>query len=449
MPVTNTCYIEFPQDAANLFDDGINIKYAITTGSNGNISINVLNTIANTLEIDEIKELDIDGNTTTTIADLKKYTLVIQPYGTTSGKDPESLKSAYRNCQKIINTFNTLVTVEDYQNAIYNSGTVSNCVVSDRTNDIRDSYDVVNKSINGDRTLHLNMLDTSNNPKMTAFDIGIYAFKKVDNVYDATSYDVSFETNNDTIEDAKDAIENYKSIQHDYKDIIDGDIIAILNLLSLDGKVLTYKKVTKLEAEEIQENIRNHLFYTYQSRNIDFGVEINYNDLLNTIKEADERIKTVILEYPEYTPYALYSDNKMYSLVDGAYDENSNEGTLVKGLKSTIIAKSILSGATPYFIFDNNQILDYTMTDIDTYYSYNNIDENNDNIIVESTTSTTGVNTFNNVAQISTSTEIKDEDKLTAYENVFCIGPSYVSKAQLSTCLYYAFIINGSNEGTE
>ena len=37
LPTTNQCYIEFPQDAAELFDQGINIHYIISSGSNGNI----------------------------------------------------------------------------------------------------------------------------------------------------------------------------------------------------------------------------------------------------------------------------------------------------------------------------------------------------------------------------------------------------------------------------
>lgn len=281
---------------------------------------------------------------------------------------------------------------------------------------------------------------------MTAFDICIYAFKKVDNVYDYLSYNTSFETNRDTIENAKDAIENYKSIQHDYEDTITGDIIVILNLLSLDGKILTYKKITKLEAEEIEENIRNHLFYTYQSRNIDFGVPIDYNNLLNTIKEADERIKTVILEYPEYEPYIMFSDNSILSL-NKDYNDNSNNKETIDELKATIIAKSILSGATPYFIFDNNQILDYTMTNVGAYYTLNKDKDINNigNINVNNNPSTNGCNTFKKIAQISTSTEIESGKILTSYENIYCVGPSYVSKAQLSTCLYYAFVVNGGN----
>jgi len=46
------------------------------------------------------------------------------------------------------------------------------------------------------------------------------------------------------------------------------------------------------------------------------------------------------------------------------------------------------------------------------------------------------------IAAITTETSISSESELRKNENIFCVGPSYVSKAQLSTCLYYKFITN-------
>lgn len=443
MPVTNTCYIEFPQDAAALFGDGIHIKYIVTQGIDGNISSGVLNSISNTLETDDIKELDSEGNPTDTKADLKKYTLVIQNRSAVSGKNPESLKQAYRNCQKVIDTFNTLVTVQDYQNAIYNSGVVSNVVVSDRTNDINDSYKVVSKSVDGDRILPLNK-STNNIPNMDAFDIGVYALINVPNVGDADSYDRSFQTNRDTITQAQEAIQNYKSIQHNYKDTIDkssNSPFIFKNLVSLEGKVLTYQKVTVKEAEEIQNKIKNHLYNVYQARNVDFGKELDYNDLVDEIKNADDRIKTVVLDYPKYNIHYMNSNNKLVSL--------SDDSTL--NLQNTIKAKAILAGVTPYFIFDNNQGLNYSMTSVGSYLSGSYVETiaNNSNGYVDTGNITSDKYTpsYKNISAITTSVKIGDSTLNTGYpytlrenENIFCVGPSYVEKAQLSTCLYYAFL---------
>ena len=447
MPVTNICYIEFPQDAAALFGDGIHIKYIVTQGVDGNISSGVLNSISNTLENDDIKELDSEGNPTDTKADLKKYTLVIQNRSAVSGKNPESLKQAYRNCQKVIDTFNTLVTVQDYQNAIYNSGVVSNVVVSDRTNDINDSYKVVSKSADGDRILSLNagIKNTTTNvftPNMDAFTIGIYALVNVPNVGDADSYDRSFQTNQDTITQAQEAIQDYKSIQHDYKDTIYRSLnspFIFKNLVSLDGKVLTYQKVTVKEAEEIQNKIKNHLYNIYQARNVDFGKELNYNDLVDEIKNADDRIKTVVLDYPEYNIYYMDSNNKLNSL------SSTNNDT--SALQNTIKAKAILAGVTPYFIFDNNQGLNYSMSSVGSYPTNISYTDGYVDVDLEDMENTTYTPAYKEVASITTSVKIGDSALNTGYpytlrenENIFCVGPSYVEKAQLSTCLYYAFL---------
>ena len=457
MPVTNTCYIEFPQDAAVLFGDGIHIKYIVTQGVDGNISSGVLNSLSNTLENNDIKELDSEGNPTDTKADLKKYTLIIQNRSAVSGKNPESLKQAYRNCQKVIDTFNTLVTVQDYQNAIYNSGVVSNVVVSDRTNDINDSYKVVSKSADGDRILSLNagIKNTTTNiftPNMNAFTIGIYALVNVPNIGDADSYDRSFQTNQDTITQAQEAIQDYKSIQHDYKDTIYRSLnspFIFKNLVSLDGKVLTYQKVTVKEAEEIQNKIKNHLYNIYQARNVDFGKELDYNDLVDEIKNADDRIKTVVLDYPEYNIYYMDSNNKLNSL------SSTNNDTSV--LQNTIKAKAILAGVTPYFIFDNNQGLNYSMSSVGSYLNGSYIGTNNNSsngyVNTGSISDTTYKPSYENIASITTSVKIGDSTLNTGYpytlrenENIFCVGPSYVEKAQLSTCLYYAFL---SSDGTK
>ena len=91
---------------------------------------------------------------------------------------------------------------------------------------------------------------------MDAFDIGIYALINVPNVGDADSYDRSFQTNRDTITQAQEAIQNYKSIQHNYKDTID------------------------------------------KSSNIPFI------------------FKAIVLDYPKYNIYYMDSNNKLVSLSD-------------------------------------------------------------------------------------------------------------------------------------
>lgn len=132
LPNSNTCYIQFPKDIATLIESGLNIKYTITNGQNGNIKANTLTAFYS----DQIEE-----NTDTIIND---YIRIIQTNATTNGSDAESIDEAYNNYKKVIGTFNTLVTKRDYESYLYtyknlDKNICSNCLVTDRTNSINDS----------------------------------------------------------------------------------------------------------------------------------------------------------------------------------------------------------------------------------------------------------------------------------------------------------------------
>lgn len=439
-PNTNTCYLEFPQDAASLFESGINIKYVITSGVEGNISAGTLSTIANDIVIKDSKNKEVN---------LKNCTLISQPRSATNGENPETLQEAYRNCKKTINTFNTLVTLKDYENALFNSGEVSNCVVSDRTNDIQDSYKVISKDSNGNSIVYLNELDGKGIPKMNAFNIAIYALNSVNSIDDESSYNLSFQTSKDTISNAQYAISNYKSIQHDYIDTIpnsDSDDeqsrkFIYKNLVSLRGRILTYQKVTQVEAKEIQQNVNKKLYQNYNSRKIDFGQELNYYNLIEDIKSADDRIKEIILDYPEYSCCLMNSNNNLIEIPSSIEELNS----LAPGPKDNVIdilVKSILAGVSPYFIFDNNNVVDFTMAPAKKIESV--VKNANDTITQVSFTTddnmTLEKSTFEGIAAITTNTVLSSGVTLLPNENVFCVGPSFVSKAKLSTCLYYAIL---------
>lgn len=439
LPNTSTCYLEFPQDAATLFGNGINIKYIITSGIEGNISFGVLSSIANSL-VDK-KDTKID---------YKLYTLVVQPGSATNGRDPESLQEAYRNCKRTINTFNTLITTKDYENALLNSGVVSNCVVSDRTNDISRSYKVMSKTKDGDGVTYLNTTDNDGNPDMTAFDISLYALSPVSSIEDADSFNKSFQAYESTTLDAEYAIEKYKSIQHNYKNIESLDSPFIYkNLVSLKGTVLTYQKVTEAEATEIESNINKNLYKNYNSKMLDFGKELDYTALIENVKKSDDRIKTVVLEYPEYVIKQMNYQNKISDL------NNLNDSKKTIGeLEANIIAKSILAGVTPYCIFSNSEKLDFSMTKVE---KASDIKIDGNGVITYTPSDTTSdalslsESTFGDdkghIACVTTSTVLHSGVTLKENENVFCVGPSFVSKAQLSTCLYYA-LVSGSTPFT-
>lgn len=359
LPTTNQCYIQFPQDAAELFEQGINIHYVISSGSNGNIRAKFLTNFAQ--EYPDNGKDDLDNSYS-----LNKYVKVINLNGTTSGQDPETLESAYKNYQKTVNTFSTLVTLQDYYNAIYNSEKVSNVIVTDRLTDFNASYKVKNRSSVGIKD-ELFATNTYNGLTMNAFNLAIYPLNKVMNVYDAQTYANTFKTSSEAQRDAKTVVEDSKSVQHDWAPINSSTLSAFLfkNMVGISGQVITYQKVSTSEANQIISKIKEKIYETYQSRNIDFGKDLNVDDIIETIKNSDSRVKDFIIDDPTYFTDVMYADNSQLNLMRSYNDPVSNK--VLEDLQVEIIARNILAGVTPLFLFDTDTTYSYTMKPIGSY----------------------------------------------------------------------------------
>jgi hypothetical protein len=122
-------YIEFPEDYAELFSDGIFIYYTRTNGASGNVSARVLTKF----------EMPTDGDWGKVSAESFS---VENSFAATTGANAETIKQSYNNFKKTVGTFETLVTCRDYMNKIYllTTGTgkplVSNILVTDIRNDL-------------------------------------------------------------------------------------------------------------------------------------------------------------------------------------------------------------------------------------------------------------------------------------------------------------------------
>lgn len=132
-------YIEFPEDADVLFGNGINITYLITDGYDGNVNLGIINTLYNDLSL-----TFNSGDAVVLNADNISLLNVTAGIG---GRNPETIEDAYRNYQRTVGTFDTLVTLRDYYNAIVSlqvgSSGVANGFVCDRTNDIQNTFKVM------------------------------------------------------------------------------------------------------------------------------------------------------------------------------------------------------------------------------------------------------------------------------------------------------------------
>lgn len=416
MPNTQSCYIQFPQDIGTLIGNGLNIKYIITDGLSGNVQANQLTTFQNELIPFEFEDETLNAEGATELqkelygSSINSQVTIKNPGSTSNGLDPEDLDSAYKNYKKTIGTFNTLVTVEDYEKAIYNLKNnlglpfASNAVVSDRTNDINYSTNVI--TLVGNSTEDQLVVDTSantDNPLMSAFDLGLYILNPMKDIDDDTGYyyNKSFSINTN-YSDIISELEDQKSVCHDYIEVnkdVTGDVLDIVpdpdnenkptsksgilpfifkNFYTLTGKVVTYYKVTEDEAEDIEDNIKLALFKKYNARNVEFGQPVIYEELVETIQKADTRIKTLILNEPEYNLYYMKGSDVIGSIesaiplpVTSSEEINGVTPEFTKALLADLLIKMIIGGHVQLYKFNKDVLFDFGQTDIK---QYNNVD---------------------------------------------------------------------------
>ena len=111
--------------------------------------------------------------------------------------------------------------------------------------------------------------------------------------------------------------------------------------------------------------------FKYNSREIDFGNELDYSELLETIKEADSRIKSVSLNIPTYEPILNCVESNEIVNKPLYSNDNINEN-------NKTVAKMVLSGKVQLFKFKDDFQIDFgqsqasstdTLSNIKTYNS--------------------------------------------------------------------------------
>ena len=321
-PNSNICYIQFPQDIGNLIGDGLNIQYVISSGVKGNVSAKEINTC--TVDIIATKQ----GGDSAEI-NLNDYINILNPDASTNGADPESLDEAYKNYKKIVGTFNTLVTCRDYENHIYNmkNGTedaVSNIVVSDRTNDLNSIYVQLDEDGVNKKQFVKATYGGDNENKFTAYDLALAPLKPISSIYDNNTFNATFKLDSSTkatLEDSLQAEGTVSCIQHDYIDNTRNPIVLFKNKFTVNAKILTYYKLSNEEIKDLKKQIQQALRLKYNSRKLEFGESIAYDELVNTIENSDSRIRAAIVDVPTYTTYtSSYSGD---SILDTALSENA------------------------------------------------------------------------------------------------------------------------------
>lgn len=369
-------FVQFPDDISTLMEDGLKIKYIRTNGVNGNIAAKIISK----LEKPAIWSTVEEGNP---IGELTADNFIVSNItSATNGADPESLNAAYNNYKKTIGTFDTLVTCRDYMNKIYQmtesttdtTPLVSNIIVSDIRDDINRATPLVSFNDYGicysevslqkwEEAEKILVSDKNNNlyealysrypDRIEHFDLILYPFNTVYGLNNKSEYDNSFKYSAKNMYKIEADLATNKNIAHNLCLPEPGDVVCIKNYLRLKAKITTVKKVTRLEEQDILNNIYKAIYTNFNARQLDFGEEIPYETIVEVIKKADYRIKDLSLEEPAlFTKFCL-EDNTEIDLV--AYD-NSHiaDQAPANRIYNKLALRNILAGKIAAFAYDND-----------------------------------------------------------------------------------------------
>ena len=278
---TNSCYIQFPKDVANLCGPGFTIKYLLSEGSRGNVLRGDLTVLYSDSDI------QLDGSES---KKLSEQITLFNNAAISNGRDPEKIDEMYETYKRTANLLNTLVTLEDYRNYLLtyissnNNKLVSNCQVSDRTCDLLNTYIVKSMNTSGKFT------DVMRNGDMNAFQLRLYPLTYSSDTTNKQGYDISFTTATNQ-QEIEEELSRVRVVNHDF---LESGNLFILDA-TLRGIVYLESQVSARDARDILSNIYTAIYQNFNSSKLVFGKEISYADIVETIQAADTRIKYVAL----------------------------------------------------------------------------------------------------------------------------------------------------------
>lgn len=468
----SSCYIQFPEDVSELIGEGLHIKYILSSGANGNVSAGEITTFYQDVEVQVGNESIVLGPDNLVLNNL---------YAITDGSDPESLTEAYTNYQRTVGTFNTLVTVRDYINAILQTDKVSNGFVTDRLTDPQCSYYVITDDDVNSLQLYVTgveklkatpdpegkitfedkkyTVETYTEPDMSAFDLKLYLLHKPNSVDDGDGYDKSFEMISDgsrTMSEIVTSMNDNKCVQHNFVDKLNNRPHMFINTYPLYIKILPHHRLTSVETASVKQNIVKSLMKKYNSANVVFGEEPEYNDVVESIESADPRIKAVVLKELSYvTHYWYYNENV------NKYELRELMGPNSAGVRQEIVARSVLKGVTPWFIRDSQNdtrvsdvyLAEATAERVSTHllvspFAYNAEyhDDGDGSIKIPVQGSTDPIDTHLSV--VTGSNSKSGTYTLKKNESIRCFGPSFVTDQNYSNYVKYQLVLNSEGSIT-
>lgn len=285
-------YLELPTYWTNFVSvSKFRVFYLVTEGLNGQIRENTLTSIGTTVYAS-------DGSTATTSG------VLITNEKSTYGYNYETPEEARDNASKYISTFDTLITLSDFEKAVKRVWGVANCKATDKTND-----PTPEQFPNG----------TVQN--MTSTDLKIYVTKQDNVVIDDGLFKTSI----------LNALKKNKNLLYNIDIELDG---ITQYYWTLKGTIYLKERVSKIQAQNILVDIRNALAVKYAPENIGYNEVVSYLDVLQTINEASGLVYNVDVDGINY-----YDDAERTTLI-------TNKSTITG--KYTAKGTATYTGSGPY-----------------------------------------------------------------------------------------------------
>lgn len=358
-------FVEFPSDIINLIGSGLYVQYIASSGVNGNVKAKYLTVLSSPSSFNvvgtngDIKEISFKDN--------ESGLTIFNPSASINGSNPETIDNAYNGFKKTIGTFDTLVTCRDYANYIYNAlnvenyPIVSNIQVTDRRTDVNYACNILTFDEFGTKIIN-KPIHTIGDRKINAFDLCIYPLNPIITYVDTgiDQFVKSFQKLESIVNIENELEGSSKSISHDYVHPSGNAIYAIKNYMTLNVIISTVNKVYPTEQEDIIRNVKTKLVENFNARQVDYGYEIPYDNLLKVIKEADARISFVSLAEPVLTTKVMKADN--------------SESLLDSSTKSEIAALNVISGKIPLFNYDDDFKYELGQTNAKTELNLTSVD---------------------------------------------------------------------------
>lgn len=415
---TNSVYLQFPDDMGTLMGDGIYIKYVLSSGEQGNIGRGDISKFSNITSFSTGDDEDA-----ITLSATDDFTIT-NTQSSQNGSDPLDIEEMREHFNRIVGVFDTLVTLRDYENYIYEytypsgSNAVSNIKVSDRYTDLYDSLSYRYMTTAGVIETSTVVLEEEtaggSEPVMTAYDLRLYPLAPADPVTTRSAFDTTFNENislselNDTIVNEETGIlANSKCISHDFTS--PGTPIFIP--YDLNGQIYLQTAVSSVEAANILSEVEQQIYLTLNSRQLEWGEMLDYGTVVENLKAADSRIQYVALDAIDYKQPELPSTD-----------------TTQRGYDATV--RAILAGNKSW-------------TDYNPYsYAYNQLEGQ----LYGNNSGGTGANGYP-ITSLSTDIEIADGEEYNLYvvgpnETFTVLVPQYNTSTAYGNYLY--FIAQGS-----